>query len=255
MMTLFYMWQSFRKHLIASHQFYVDQADKRLLSQFHNLEQEAHKYAEEWLENAGQHFDPDRHDPSDFYEQAHDEGIEFYQMLEDMQNRTRLSVTAGIFHEWDKQLRNWVVKESTGWGAGKEAKQAIWGVTTKDLIDFLEAFGWEIRSKSYFASLERCRLIVNAYKHGNGGSFQDIKTKHPEFIDTLGSSDSFYLEHADYTALIIKDSHITEFSDAIIEFWKDVPEYIYETSPLYLPRWFEKAYEKDQIARTNKATP
>lgn len=101
--ALFIMWQPFRTQLIASHQFYVEQAGKRLLSQFQNIEEESDKYADEWLEKVGQHFDPERDDPCAFAEKANDEGIEFYQMLTDMQNRTRLSVVAGMFHEWEKQ--------------------------------------------------------------------------------------------------------------------------------------------------------
>ena len=109
--TLLHMWNTHRKQIITAQEFYMVQAEKRLLSQFQNMEEEATKYGEEWLEVVGQHFDPERHDPTDFYEQAHEESINFYQMLEDMRNRTYLSVAAGMFHEWDKQLREWMAKE------------------------------------------------------------------------------------------------------------------------------------------------
>ena len=78
--TLFHMWNRFREKLIAEHNFYMEQAKKRLLSQFENLEEESDRYSEEWLAKTSHHFDPDRHDPGDFYEQAYEEGIEFYQM-------------------------------------------------------------------------------------------------------------------------------------------------------------------------------
>lgn len=246
MTTLFHMWDPFRKQLIASHQFYVNQAQKRLLSQFENIEQEADKYADEWLEKAGQYFDPDRHDPGDFYEQAHDESIGFYQMLEDMRNRTRLSVAAGMFHEWDKQLRSWICKEINHWNHGNEVGKAIWKANFSDLIDLLEAFGWSIRSNAYYASLDRCRLVVNAYKHGDGDAFKGLKSNHPEFIETLGNADSFYLEYVDHTALKIEEVHIEEFSKAIIAFWQDVPEYIHEKETLEVPDWFTKASQRDQ---------
>lgn len=106
MTTLFYMWKPFRESLIKSHLFYVEQSKKRLLSQFDNLNLEAEHYAEEWLNERSHLFDPDRHDPSDFEERAYDASIGFYQMLSDMRNRTLLSIVAGKFHEWDKQLRD-----------------------------------------------------------------------------------------------------------------------------------------------------
>lgn len=84
--TLFHMWNPYRLHLIESHKFYVEEAQKRLLSQFETMEMDATTHSDEWLEKAGDRFDPDRHDPGDFYQQAFEEGIAFYQLLDDMRN-------------------------------------------------------------------------------------------------------------------------------------------------------------------------
>lgn len=242
---LFYMWQPFREHLIARHNFYIIQARKRLFSQFQNMDTEANEYAAEWINMHDQYFDPDRHDPASLYEQAHDECIEFYIMLDEMLSRTRLSVVAGIYHEWDKQLRSWMVKEINHWHSGEEVKKAIWKANSCCIFDLLESFSWSIRSKSYFKSLERCRLVINTFKHGDGDSFDTIKQKHPEFIDSPENNDPIFVHNADYTCLKIEESNIEEFSDAIVEFWKDVPKYIYRNELLNLPEWFEKAFKKD----------
>ena len=103
----------FRQELISNHKFYVEQARKRLLSQFEDVSGEADKFAEEWLSKADQWFDPDRHDPDEFQEQAYDKSITFYGLLTDMHDQTRLSVIAGMYHEWDKQLRDWLSLECT----------------------------------------------------------------------------------------------------------------------------------------------
>lgn len=109
--VLFMMWGPFRESLIKAHAFYVEQARKRLLSQFGDIEAEANKAPEEWLEQTSHLFNPEQHDPGDFYEAAHEAGIEFYELLRDMRRQTRLSVVAGMFHEWDKQLRDWLTQE------------------------------------------------------------------------------------------------------------------------------------------------
>lgn len=243
--TLLHMWSRFKEKLIAEHEFYMEQANKRLLSQFSNIENEAKKYAEEWLEKASHHFDPDRHDPSSFYEQAHEESVEFYQMLDDMRNRTRLSVIAGLFHEWDKQLRDWMTREINHWHRGDEAKKALWGANFLDIADLLEGLGWKIKSQDYYASLDRCRLVVNAYKHGDGAAFQKIKTQYPEFISD-GMRDGLFIDYAAHDDLVIEDKHIAEFSEAIIKFWKDVPEHIFDNGKIGVPAWFEKALKKDR---------
>lgn len=244
--TLFYMWEAHRAQLIASHNFYIRQAEKRLLSQFNNIEEEADEYANEWLDQAGQNFDSDRHDLADFYEQANDEGINFYLMLEEMRNRTRISVIAGIFHEWDKQLRSWLVNEVHHWHRGELAKKAIWKANFVAIVELLEGLGFEIMSLDCYRSLDRCRLVVNAYKHGDGGAFESIKLHHPEFIKRLEMDDIENLRYVDHSDLFVKECHISEFSDAVIAFWKCVPHAIIYDESLIMPTWFTRALEKDR---------
>lgn len=105
-----------RLPIIARHEFYVEQARTRLLSQFENISADANRAGDEWLTQNAHEFDPDRHDPGDFYERAYDITISFYQSLSDMHEQTRLSVVAGMFHQWDKQLREWVSGEVRHWG-------------------------------------------------------------------------------------------------------------------------------------------
>ncbi len=245
-MALFYMDEPSKKYFITKHNFYIEQAEKRLLSQFSNIEEEAEKYRDEWQDKAGQNFDPDRHILADFYEQADDEGGEFYLMLKEMHNRTRMSVIAGMFHEWDKQLRSWLANEIRPWNDSNWVKKAVWKANFDNIIDLLEGVGCVIKPKEYYLSLDRCRLVVNAYKHGDGGAFDTLKQKHPEFIDNLGYSDNRYIEDVDYTYLRAEAKHITEFSTAIIEFWRGIPHRITNYDPLSIPTWFTKALEKGQ---------
>lgn len=154
-----------------------------MLSQFDNMEEEADKAAEEWLEQSGDQFDPDRHDPGDFYEAANDVGIEFYQLLSDMRDQTRLSVIAGMFHEWEKQLRDWLVREILHWHRGESVVAKVWSADFCKIADLLESFGWKIRSTDYLKTLDACRLVVNVYKHGVGPSLKDLKQSYPEYLD------------------------------------------------------------------------
>lgn len=238
------MWTGHRQSLIDGHRFYVGQAKSRLLSQFQNIEDEAEKYSNEWLEKASHDFDPDRHDPADFYEQSHEEGIEFYQLLDEMRNRTRLSVVAGFFHEWDKQLRGWIVKEVNHWHSGNETKSAVWKAKFIEIVELFECLGWEIKSQSFYAALDRCRLVVNAYKHGDGVAFNDIKRRHSDLLKNFGGSliDMEFFDHSD---LMIAENHIDEFSDAVIRFWESIPEYIFNGEKITAPSWFEKAIKRD----------
>lgn len=253
--VIFQMWGPFRQRLILNHEFYVEQAKKRLLSQFEDISEEADKFAEEWLSKAGQGFNPDYHDPSDFYEQANDESITFYELLNDMRDRTRLSVIAGMYHEWDKQLRDWLSIELGKSFSGEKTKDAIWKATFVDIFDLLECFGWQVRAQLYFTQLDACRIVVNVYKHGLGNSFSELKRDHPQFLedgfgDTLSADvRSKYLDH---THLKVTDAHIAVFSDAIIAFWNDLPENVFQSSITRKPNWLSKAMDKDLKERETK---
>lgn len=248
--ALFQMWGPVRRSLIKSHLFYIEQARNRLLSQFNNIEADADRAADEWLEQSGQHFDPDRDDPADFHEAAHDFGIQFYQLLSDMREQTRLSVVAGMYHEWDKQLRDWLVREIHHWHRGSNVNARVWSADFGQLVDLLESFGWNIRATDYYRALDACRLVVNVYKHGKGKSLDDLKAGFPEYLEDplqeLGLALSRDLR--DHTHLKVSDDQVETFSKAILAFWRDVPESVSDAQVLDVPDWFEKAVLKDRAA-------
>lgn len=249
--TLFEMWGPFRQSILRSHKFYVDQARSRLLSQFQNIDADADKAAEDWLEAQSCNFDPDRHDPGDFYERANDVGVEFYQLLDNMHERTRLSVVAGIYHEWDKGFRQWTSDEIRRWYRGENVLSKIWTVDFGRLAELFASLGWDIRNKSYFSKLNSCRLVVNVFKHGDGTSFAELKQHNPEYLDNpFQSFDGYFsdVKHLGHTSLKVNDEQIQEFSEAIIAFWMDVPEQIVDSSLASLPKWFDDAVRSDQKA-------
>jgi hypothetical protein len=249
--SLFQMWEPYRKSLINGHLFYVEQARIRLLSQFDDIEGEADKAAESWLDANKHRFNPDYHDPGDFYESARDEGIEFYRLLSEMRDRTRLSVVAGIYHEWDKHLRKWLTDEIRHWHVGEAVPGKVWVVDFGKLVGLMESLGWKVRGQAYFPKLDACRLVVNVYKHGKGGSFNELKEKYPEYLPhPLGKTNQAFsgLGYLDYTHLEVSEDQIQDFSDAIVAFWNDVPKDIFDREDFEVPGWFARAVSDDQQA-------
>lgn len=242
--VLFQMWGPFRQSLIAGHLFYVEQAQKRLLSQFENIEAEAEKASEVWLEQNSSKFDPDRHDSSDFDQLAHNVGIEFYGLLSDMRDQTRLNFVAGMFHEWEKQLRDWLAREIRSWHHGPAAAESVWLENFHKITDLLEGLGFALRGTDYFHELDACRLVVNVYKHGDGSALKQLKEEHPKYLSGPGMMLSS-VEYCDHTDLKVSDEQLQAFSKAIVAFWKAVPESILQSQVKELPKWFGKALEKD----------
>lgn len=245
----FQMWGPFRNQLVKAHTFYVAQAKKRLLTRFENIEEEADAEMERWLEQTSHLFDPDRHDPGDFYEKANDVGIEFYELLTEMRDRTRLSVIAGMYHEWDKQLREWLWREISHWHRGDELRRQIWAVDFVSLMELMNSLGWDVQSTPYYSDIDACRLIVNVYKHGEGKSFEQLRDRYPNYIEhplARTSDTPWALSQTDYSHLKVSDEAVDVFSEAIINFWNNVPEHVSASTIVDVPKWFERAYNKDR---------
>lgn len=231
------MWGPIRKYILESHQFYVDQSQKKLLSQFDKMEEESEQYAEEWADKQNEWFDPDRHDPDEIYESAYDESINFYLALSELKDQTRLSIIAGVYHKWDKEVREWLMRDLKFYP--KKIMDQLWSKDIGKIIELLEGMGWEITKSSFYEKLDACRLIVNVYKHGNGNSLDTLKEKYPSYLeDPLKSNENAVdLNYLDYQNLKITDNHFLEFAQAITEFWQQAPEHVIQSEILAIPRW------------------
>lgn len=247
--ALFQMSGQFRQSLIAGHLFYVKEAQRRLLSRFEDIDIEADDVGNQALERNAGFYDPEQDNADSLQEDAYEQMCEFHRLLTDMRDRTRLSVVAGMFHEWDKQLRDWLVREIQHWHHGETAALKVWSADFVQIAELLENIGWPICSADYFRTLDACRLVVNVYKHGKGKSLEDLKQKYPEYLDDpfSGSGGPFSgVEHRDHTHLKVSDDQFQAFSDSIVAFWQAVPENIFKSKVNEVPDWFGKAILKDR---------
>ena len=233
------LYEPIRKHIVESHQFYVDQAQKKLLSQFEHMEEEAEKYAEEWAEKQSEWFDPDRDDPDEVYERAYDENINYYLDLSELKDQTRLSIVAGIYHKWDKEVREWLIRDLRFYP--QTIKDQLWSKDIGKIIELLEGMGWKIKQSGFYEKLDACRLIVNVYKHGNGNSLDSLKKKYPRYLeDPLKQNSCGYateLKYLGYQNLKITDIDFLEFAQAITDFWQQAPEIVKQSEVLKIPKW------------------
>lgn len=248
--VLFQMSNWRRERLLANHRFYVIEAKRRLLDQFTDeaMKADADKFADDWLASPEPYFHPYRDDESDILSHAGELRGDYYFGLTAMQKLTRLSVIAGMYHEWEKQLREWVASEWRKINHGNLTRDAIWTATFDEFVDFLECWDWPIRSRPYFRSLHHCHLVVNVYKHGEGTSFNKLHKDAPQFLVLDDFAVPLLRFPPDYTNLTVTDDHLCQFSEAIVEFWQEVPEDTFALKIGDLPKRLKKAIKKDQAA-------
>lgn len=246
----FYFWEGLRQRHIEEHSFYVSQAKARILCQFADIENEADKYSNNWLERVGQNFCGETQDPNDYIEAAYEISIEHYMALASLKKSAYLSVLASMFHQFEKSLRKWLVREIAYFiNSGENSKQAIWMKDFPQIIDLLDGLGFDVKDRKETQDLKICHLIVNVYKHGNGKSFELLKEIEPAFVlGKFQSKELMEFKHifANYEALEIDEDDINRFSNDIIEFWIGIPEFVYFDQIKKIPNWLEKAIEKDE---------
>lgn len=232
-----------RRFFLEPHDFYVSQAKQRLLSQFNDISREADEVEKQHYEKLGQFFDPDRDDPADSHEAAYQEGISYYLALDEMLNTVTLAMTAGMFHQFDKALREKMAREFLHWQPDA-IDPLIWNIEFPKLIELLEWTGIEIKSKPFYGKIEACQLLVNVYKHGKGASHTDLAGKYPQY----------YPQHTPRPArrhnlprpeqLKVSEAQFADIADAIKEFWLNIPEFRNESHLGAQPEWFDKKLKR-----------
>lgn len=252
MVSLFYMWSKRRGDLIAQHEFYVSEGKSRLIDQLSNinqLEAEAEKKGEQWFNERSQRFDPDRDDEADIYEGANDIKIIHFQALDQLGNDFRLALIAGMFHQWERSLKDWMTSNDgiLFWHKSEALHRAIWKANFHQVFELFECAGLFSAGDKVKGTLNKCRLVVNTYKHGRGSSLDELKQMYPELLDRyqLGKDHEWFsAEYRSYEDLYISPTMIDEFSNAIVEFWKIIPEYLTEDDFTELPTWLSNAIKK-----------
>ncbi|HCI9400910.1 TPA: hypothetical protein NQE99_003640 [Klebsiella variicola] len=243
MMHTFWLDKLDQRVILEPHDFYVSQAKKRLLSQFNDISREADEVEEQHYEKLGQFFDPDRDDPADSYEAAYQEGISHYIALDEMRNTVTLAMTAGMFHQFDKTLREKMSCEFSHWQPAA-IDPLIWNIDFPELVDLLEWTGIDIKSKPFYKKIEACQLLVNVYKHGKGRSHTELAGKYPQYypqhIPSTGKRQSLPRPEL----LKVSEAQFTDIADAIREFWLNIPEHRSKDDLRDQPEWFDKQIKR-----------
>ncbi|UNH40212.1 hypothetical protein [Moellerella wisconsensis] len=245
--SLFYFATTDRPYFLDKHTFYVAEARKRLFAQFSDsdLEAEAQQKEKDYYETAGKRFDPDYDDEGAIWEQAYHEVISHLIALSDMKNTVSLALTAGMFHQFDKELRQKCIREFSHWLDTKTVTSMIWDISLTKLIEMLEWIGMNITSKAYYAKIDICRQVVNVYKHGDGHAHRELSAASPEYYQNFNipAGYQFSLGHEQ---LEVTETQFIEFADAITAFWNDIPTHCMRSAIREKPEWFAREYKKHE---------
>lgn len=216
-----------RATIIERHDFYVDQVRRRVLSQFENIEAEAEQFMEDEYARLGASAGPPI-DLSDLADIARERGYDHYALLADLKKQMLLGALAGCYHQWDKELRDFIEHELLHHYRSEDVEKFVWGPDSRTVFQALEEFGWGVTSLSFYADLDAARLVVNVYKHGKGRSAIELCDRYPQYIpNPLGTKRVFSSTLLDHDWLEISEGQFVVLAAAMRAFWVGFPERLF----------------------------
>lgn len=216
-----------RAAVLARHDFYVAEVNGRVLSAFSDIETEAEQYTEAEYERLSRVVDPERWDSADVAEAARDRGIDHYLMLTNLRMQMWLGSLAGLYHQWDKELRAFVERELWHYYERTALASMVWGPGEVGTVLRIlrDDFGWDCFQEPFYPDLAACGLIVNVHKHGKGRSLRLLAEQHPEFLrrpyEGMPKWGPELLEHE---WLEISAEQFGRVANSLRSFWTAFPE-------------------------------
>jgi hypothetical protein len=100
---------------VQRHDFYIAEVRRRVIKQFSDVESDAERFGESEYERLSSEPSDEPNDPYDalavIAEEATDRAEYLYELLSDLKKQTFLGALAGLYHQWDKDLRHFVERE------------------------------------------------------------------------------------------------------------------------------------------------
>ena len=220
------MWSSERNHLLARHDFYMEQVKVRLLRNFDNMEEEAKQINNEIYERLAA-LESEGGDMAARADIARHDGMEFYLLLSHMKTQTTLGALASLYHQWEKDFRGFMQRQLTASRDGDEVKDYFLKsrTTFENLFNTIEKFEWPIREARFYHPLKSCRLIVNVYKHGKGDSLDSLIELYPQYLKGRfsDSAESSFVATPRHEDLAVTEEEFDQIGEGIRQFWTDFP--------------------------------
>jgi hypothetical protein len=206
MMSLYFA-EPNRRYALERIDVYAKEVADRVLPIFDHMEQEADEAANQHYRKTG--------NPED----AHQRGISIYIDLNFVRTQVTGLAIAGIFHLWERLLKEFLVQESHHYT--EPTRERILGAQFPKLVKWLEEIGWSIKSAQFYDSLDCLRLVANVIKHGDGQSCRSLLKKAPNMFISFGhpwADDKRGASH-----LSLKREDFPEFASAARMFFEQFP--------------------------------
>ncbi|EJW13841.1 hypothetical protein M5X00_13555 [Paenibacillus alvei] len=201
---------------------------------FANIDEDAANAADLYLETVGSgQYNPNIGNEADIASDAHYYGISYGISMELMKYNVRLMSIATLYQFWEQQVRKFLYEEliernheninfkdfCTNIGTIK-AEFLMCGVKLDDLPS------WE--------KINELREFQNLVKHGDGRARKILEQARPDLFRKVNEETSaidYHFTTLNEQVLDVSDDELTVYSEALMEFWDELPERMYVQPP------------------------
>ena len=213
-----------RARVLGQHRALARGIQDKLMPAFRDIESEANAFTDrEYMRLSSLPSADGDFDMGDVAETAIDQGVRRYEDLAFAEGQLRALAIAGLYHLWERTLKEFLVQTLDWEGFPKSQIGKIKGANFDVLIDILKEFGFLVKEECFFDRLEIVRLVANTCKHGEGPAFEKLRNKAPELLRGRYKLESLlFSPHPD--DLWINNQKFADLERAIEQFWHTMPE-------------------------------
>lgn len=171
-------------------------------------------------------------DPGDIFEDIEQQSVEFYEAEKLMEYNFHFSLLATLYQMFEQQLRKFIYEELNHRlsPVRVEGEFADFGTNMGKIKSAFKHVSFDLEATIQWYPISVLADLVNTYKHGDGRSAKRLYKNHPEFFLQYPFSKKRVMDRelTTNTEIVfdLKEVNFKDYSDAIIDFWKDFPEHL-----------------------------
>jgi hypothetical protein len=204
--------------------------EKRVLTQFENIEEESNEIGKQYWDNVMNQPGDEDHIPD--YESLAETSQEKTNYHYYMLKLGKYTVTAAwhvtLYEFFLQQIRLFLYRENSRY---EEIDLKSYGDNLKKIKTIYNEYKYQITNLSAWTKIEELRLLSNVLKHGDGASADTLRKQSPMLF--LKDDDGENLFDLYNTTLLeitmnINGSTLHKYKVAIEKFWRELPERLYK---------------------------
>ncbi len=197
---------------------YSQWVEERLVPSFGNWDEEEENAGNRYLNRMAQYFDPESHDPADFYEGAYDHAIDHCLVLAEVNSYMMAMAISGLYHLWEKQVLQHLKKE-----LGRYQDNYTSPRNWNEICDYFSAFSTDLNSLPFSHQIEELRLVTNVSKHGSGPSLKRLQASGSDILNESHATNEMPITGGEYSMLrapiFPRLEHFLRYKEAVLNFW------------------------------------